>query len=161
MGTLVNGSERVYRSILEVMREFPGSQLVLSVGKNVLPSDLEPIPPNTIIVSRAPQLELLKRAALCITHAGMNTVLEALAHGVPMVAIPVRFDHPGIAARIAYHGVGEFIEVTDLTAHRLESLIKRVTEEPQYRANAQYFGSVIAQRHGVELAADIIESAFA
>ncbi|HTF65304.1 MAG TPA: UDP-glucosyltransferase, partial [Edaphobacter sp.] len=71
MGTLVNGSERVYRSILEVMREFPGSQLVLSVGKNVLPSDLEPIPPNTIIVSRAPQLELLKRAALCITHAGM------------------------------------------------------------------------------------------
>jgi UDP:flavonoid glycosyltransferase YjiC (YdhE family) len=36
--------------------------------------------------------KLLKRAALCITHAGLNTTLESLAHGVPMVAIPIAYD---------------------------------------------------------------------
>jgi UDP:flavonoid glycosyltransferase YjiC (YdhE family) len=45
-------------------------------------------PSNTIIVSHAPQLELLKRTSVCITHAGLNTVLESLAQGVPQVAIP-------------------------------------------------------------------------
>ena len=93
--------------------------MVLSVGRNLNPGDLERIPPNTVVVRIAPQIELLKRAALCITHAGLNTALEALAQGVPMVAIPTGYDQPGVPARIAYHGVGEFVEIGDLTArHR-------------------------------------------
>jgi zeaxanthin glucosyltransferase len=50
--------------------------------------DIGPIPASAIVVSKAPQIELLKRAELCITHAGINTTLESLALGVPMVAIP-------------------------------------------------------------------------
>lgn len=46
-----------------------------------------PVPSNAIIVKRAPQLELLKQTSVCITHAGLNTVLESLAQGVPQVAI--------------------------------------------------------------------------
>src|SRR4029077_8852204 len=94
LGTLVNGLNNVYGTILEAVGEFPEMQLVLSVGSNVDPGDLGPIPSNTIVVRIAPQIELLKRAALCITHAGLNTALEALAQGVPMVAIPVGYDQP-------------------------------------------------------------------
>jgi zeaxanthin glucosyltransferase len=119
MGTLVNGMEYVYRTILEAIGRFPENQVVLSVGNNINPDDLVPIPSNTIVVSSAPQLELLKRAALCITHAGLNTALESLAQGVPMVAIPIGYDQPGVAARITYYGVGEFVEVGDLTVERL------------------------------------------
>jgi zeaxanthin glucosyltransferase len=119
LGTLVNGLTNVYGKILQAVSEFPDMQVVLSVGKNLNPSDLGPIPSNTIVVRVAPQLELLKRAALCITHAGLNTALEALAQGVPMVAIPIGYDQPGVAARIAYHGVGEFVEIGNLTASRL------------------------------------------
>jgi zeaxanthin glucosyltransferase len=106
MGTLVNGLNNVYGAILEAVSQFPEMEVVLSVGKNVKPGDLGSIPSNTIVVPIAPQIELLKRAALCITHAGLNTTLEALAEGVPIVAIPVGYDQPGVAARIAYHGVG-------------------------------------------------------
>ena len=62
-----------------------GRQLVLSVGGNVDPAKLGTLSSNTIIVAHAPQLELLQKAALCITHAGQNTVLESLAKGVPVV----------------------------------------------------------------------------
>jgi zeaxanthin glucosyltransferase len=92
MGTLVNGLNNVYGAILEAVGEFPEMQVVLSVGKNFNPGDLGPVPSNTIVVRIAPQIELLKRAALCITHAGLNTTLEALAQGVPMVAIPIGYD---------------------------------------------------------------------
>ena len=132
----------------------------LSVGRNFNPDDLGRIPSNTIVVRTAPQIDLLKRAALCITHAGLNTALEALAQGVPMVAIPVGFDQPGVAARIAYHGVGEFIEVGNLTTRRLSDLIARIKENPKYRYKAGWFQKVLAETRGLDIAADIVERAF-
>lgn len=56
--TLVNGLKSVYRTILEAVSEFPEMQMVLSVGRNVDPNDLGPLPANTIVVPIAPQIEL-------------------------------------------------------------------------------------------------------
>jgi zeaxanthin glucosyltransferase len=160
MGTLVNGLKSVYRAILEAVGEFPEMQVVLSVGRNVDPNDLGPIPTNTIVVPVAPQIELLKRAMLCLTHAGLNTTLEALAEGVPMVAIPIGYDQPGIANRISYHGIGEFVDVGDLTAPRLSELIARVISNPRYRDKARWFQDVLRENRGLDVAADIIERVF-
>src|SRR5262249_46371389 len=107
----------------------------------------------------APQIELLKRATLTITHAGLNTALESLAQGVPMVAIPIGYDQPGVAARIAHHGVGEFVPVEDLDADRLRPLIQRVLTISSYGERARSFRDVIAQAHGLDVAADVIEQA--
>ena len=160
MGTLVNGLKNVYRTILEAASEFPDMQVVLSVGRNVDPNDLGPIPANTIVVPSAPQIELLKRATLCITHAGLNTTLEALAQGVPLVAIPIGYDQPGVASRIAYHGVGEFVDLDDLSKQRLSELIAKVTSNPSYRNKARWFQNVLREKPGLDLAADIIERVF-
>ncbi|MBV8437628.1 MAG: glycosyl transferase, partial [Silvibacterium sp.] len=132
LGTLVNGLDHVYKIILEATEKVPEAQLVLSIGTNIDPSRLEPIPPGTVIVRRAPQIELLKRAALCITHAGLNTTLESLAQGVPMVAIPIAFDQPGISARIAHHGAGEFVDLDHLSADNLLKLIRKVLTNRSY-----------------------------
>jgi zeaxanthin glucosyltransferase len=160
MGTLVNGLDQVFRTILDAVRAIPESQLVLSVGNNLNIADLGLIPSNAIVLNRVPQIEVLKRAALCITHAGVNTTLESLSEGVPMVAIPIGFDQPGIAARIAYHGVGEFIEVEELTQERLSKLIQKVLKNHGYRDKARYFQKVIAETRGLDIAADVIEQAF-
>jgi zeaxanthin glucosyltransferase len=160
LGTLVNGLTDVYKHILEAIEPLEDVQVVLSVGKNINPRNLGPIPSNTIVVRSAPQIELLKRAALCITHAGLNTTLESLAHGVPMVAIPIGYDQPGTAARIAHHGTGEFIEVDEITTDRLRGLIKKVLLDPSYHERADYFQMVISKTRGLDVAADIIEQAF-
>jgi MGT family glycosyltransferase len=161
LGTLVNGLTNIYRSILDAVGTISDAQVVLSIGKNTNASDLGPIPENTIVVNTAPQIELLKRASLCITHAGLNTALESLGEGVPMVAIPIGYDQPGVAARIAYHGVGEFIEVDDLTGAALAKLIQKVRSNASYREKARYFQTVIARTRGLDVAADAIEAAFA
>ena len=160
MGTLVNGRKDVYRTILEAVAEFPEMQVLLSVGRNFNPGDLGAIPVNTIVVRVAPQIELLKRAALCITHGGLNTALEALAQGVPMVAIPIGYDQPGVAARIAYYGVGEFVEIGNLTARHLSELIAKVNSNPSYRDKARWFQKVLGETRGLDVAADIIERVF-
>ena len=160
LGTLVNGLAEVYKHILKAVEPLEDVQVVLSVGKNISPKKLDPVPSNTIIVRSAPQIELLKRAALCITHAGLNTVLESLALGVPMIAIPIGYDQPGTAARIAYHGLGEIIELENLTVEGLSQRMQRVLIDPGYINRAQYFRRVIADTHGLDLAADLIERAF-
>jgi zeaxanthin glucosyltransferase len=160
MGTLVNGLKNVHTAILKAVGEFPDMQAVLSVGKNFNPNDLPPIPSNTIVVPIAPQIELLKRSALCITHAGLNTTLEALGQGVPLVAIPIGFEQPGVAARIAYHGAGEFVEVGNLTARHLSQLIAKVRANPNYRDKARWYQKILGETRGLDTAADIIERVF-
>jgi zeaxanthin glucosyltransferase len=160
MGTLVNGLTDVFRSILKAAAAIPGRQLVLSIGSNIQMDDIGPIPASAIVVSKAPQIELLKRAELCITHAGINTTLESLALGVPMVAIPVGFDQPGIAARIVYHGVGESVPVASMNTEDLSGAIQKVLGNPSYRDTARRFQRTIAQTHGLDRAADVLERAF-
>src|ERR1700730_7315926 len=160
LGNLVNGLDHVYKIILETVEKVPEAQVVLSIGTNIDLDRLEPIPLGTIVVRRAPQIELLKRAALCITHAGLNTTLESLAQGVPMVAIPIAFDQPGISARIAHHGVGEFVDLDNLSVDNLLELIRKVLTNRSYVERAHYFKEVIAKTRGLDVAADVIEQAF-
>jgi zeaxanthin glucosyltransferase len=160
LGTLVNGLDSIYKTILPAVARMSEIQVVLAKGNNIELADLGPIPSNVIVVDRAPQIELLKRTALSITHAGLNTALESLAYGVPMVAIPIGYDQFGVAARIAYHGVGESLEVDGLSVDALHALIQRVLYTRSYREKAQYFKNIISQRRGLEVAAETIERAF-
>jgi zeaxanthin glucosyltransferase len=105
-------------------------------------------------------LELLKRASVCITHAGLNTALEALAQGVPQVAIPVTVDQPGVAARIAEKKTGLFVPLKELNVSRLTLLLDQVLNDSAYRDSARYFQKVIADTNGPSEAADLLERAF-
>src|SRR5208283_1620143 len=91
---------------------------------------------NPLALQYVPQLEILKKARLCITHAGLNTVLESLANAVPMVAIPITNDQPGVAARLAWTGAGEFIPSKKLTPSALRAAIQRVLGQPEYSRHA-------------------------
>ena len=149
-----------FRIILKAAAAIPGRQLVLSIGSNIQMDDIGPIPAKAIVVSKAPQIELLKRAELCITHAGINTTLESLALGVPMVAIPVGFDQPGIAARIVHHRVGDSVPIASMNEEDLSGAIQEVLGNPSYRDAARRFQRTIAQSHGLDRAADVLERAF-
>ena len=90
----------------------------------------------------------------------MNTVLEALAQGVPQVAIPVTNDQPGVAARIADKKTGLVAPLKELTAPGLSRLVDEVLTDSTFRDNARYFQKVIAETNGLSMAADILEQAF-
>jgi zeaxanthin glucosyltransferase len=160
MGTLQNGLTDVFRTITAATAKHKGFQLVLSIGDQIDPEQIGPLPSSTIAVKRAPQLELLKRASVCITHAGLNTALEALAQGVPQVAIPVTVDQPGVAARIAEKKTGLFVPLKELNASRLTLLLDQVLTDSTYRDNARNFQKVIAETNGLSKAADLLERAF-
>jgi zeaxanthin glucosyltransferase len=130
---------------------------VLSIGDQIDPKRIGPVPNNAIVVKRAPQLELLKRATVCITHAGLNTVLESLAQGVPQLAIPITYDQPGVAARIAHKRTGVVTSLDKSTADHLASLLNEVLTDPTHRENARKLQKTITEANGLSVAADLIE----
>ncbi|EAU41112.1 zeaxanthin glucosyl transferase [Fulvimarina pelagi HTCC2506] len=65
--------------------------------------------PAKWVVSFVDQRAMLARADVCVTHGGLNTVLDCLAVGTPMLALPIGYDQPGVGARILHHGVGKAI----------------------------------------------------
>jgi UDP:flavonoid glycosyltransferase YjiC (YdhE family) len=132
MGTVQTGLADVFRVVATAGRKRKDFQLVLSVSHYLDPKETGPLPSNTIIVKRAPQLELLKRASVCITNAGMSTVLEALAQCVRQVAIPVTNDQH-VAARIANKKTGLFVPLKDLTPSHLSLLLDKVLNDSAYR----------------------------
>jgi len=77
-----------------------------------------------------------------------------------MVAIPVGFDQPGVAARIQYHRVGESLNLGELTSERLTPLIRNVLEGSIYHDNARRLQKEIQEARGLDAAADVIERAF-
>jgi zeaxanthin glucosyltransferase len=156
MGTLQNGSEGIFRTIAEACAGLD-SQLLISLGGGLDPSRLGQLAGNPLVVSFAPQLEILKRAALVITHGGLNTVLESLCQGVPLVAVPLANDQPGVAARVKARGACVVVPRRRLNAARLRKAVILVLQDGRYREAAQALQRTIQRMDGPDRAADLIE----
>jgi zeaxanthin glucosyltransferase len=158
MGTVQNRLLWIFQMMATACVELD-VQLVIALGGGASPESLQELPGNTIVVSYAPQLELLQKATLTITHAGMNTTLESLSNGVPMVAIPITNDQPGVAARIVWTGTGEVVPLKKVSVEKLQKTIKQVLTADSYKENALRLQEAIRSAGGVGKAADIIEQA--
>jgi zeaxanthin glucosyltransferase len=159
MGTLQNGVLRPYRIIAEACAGLD-MQLVISLGGGHEPAALGDLPGDPIVVGYAPQLELIRRSALTISHGGLNTVLESLERGVPTVVLPVTNDQPGVGARVEWSGVGRSIPVGRLTVGRLRDAVREVLVDPSFRERSEGLRSSIAAADGLNRAADLIGEAF-
>ncbi len=113
----------------------------------------------TWVVDFAPQRAVLARADLCITHGGMNTVMDALEFGTPLLALPIAFDQPGVCARVVHHGVGSRLSTRFLRPGKMERAIKTLLSEPGYKKQAKEIGRTISAAGGLRKAVDVIEAA--
>ena len=158
LGTIQNRLLGVFQSIAEAC-QYLDVQLVISLGGSASPEVLQGLPGNPLVVGYAPQLQLLEKAELTITHAGLNTTLECLTNAVPMVAIPIANDQPGVASRIVWSGCGEAVPVKKVNADNLRIAIKKVLTEDSYRKNALRLQTAIQKAGGTKRAIDIVEQA--
>lgn len=108
-------------------------QWVLSTGERAHAAVAPRAPSHAIVVPYAPQLQLLARAQVMVTHAGLNSLKEALWFAVPLVALPCMLDQKGNAARIAHHGLGAVDDIARIDGDRLVARIDGVLADPAIR----------------------------
>jgi MGT family glycosyltransferase len=158
LGTLQNSREGLFRCFAEACRGL-GVQLVISHGGGLDDGQAAGLPGDPLIVPYAPQLDLLKRAALTITHAGLNTVLDSMACGVPVVAIPITYEQPAIGRRVEWTGTGRVLGLSRLNPGVLRARVAGLLKDRDCRAAAGRMRVAIERSQGVARAADLVENA--
>jgi len=132
-------------------------QVVLSVGHKTPLSSLGDIPPKFIVQNYVPQLEILQRANVFISHGGMNSVSEALYYGVPLLVIPQSADQPWVAKRVAQLGAGKLLPRTRATPGTLQRITGEILTNPSYAQASVHIGETLRQAGGYQCAADEIQ----
>ncbi len=156
LGTLQNRKEQVFRSFAEACAGLP-LQLVITHGGGLDERAFANFPGDPVVVSYAPQMAVLAKARLTLTHAGLNTVLDSLANGVPLVAVPITYEQPAIASRIRWSGTGQVLPLPKLRVKQLRDALETVLGDASYSTHAQIISRSIQRAGGVSRAADIIE----
>ncbi len=118
--------------------------VIMTVGRNRDPRDLEPVPTNVVVEQYIPQAEILSRCDAVISHAGSGTLFASLAHALPLVLLPMGADQFENAAMGRSLGFGEAILPGDFTAGRVRDALVRILDEPSYGAAARSIADEIA-----------------
>jgi len=161
-GTNHDSHRRTLRNFLQAvvsaMAARTNWQLVMSLGTQLRAEDFHSVPPNALLVSEAPQLEILKKASLAITHGGLNTVKECIFFGVPMLVFPLRGDQPSNAARVTYHGLGVAANIQTASVESIGSLIDKIERDSGFRSRVDAMRKVFIRVEREERAVPIIEN---
>jgi MGT family glycosyltransferase len=101
------------------------------------------VPENVVAVASAPHARVFPHAAAVVTHAGHGTVMRALAHGLPLLCLPMGRDQDDNAARVVARGAGLRLKPSASPA-RIADALRRILGEPGFRNEAERLGRIIA-----------------
>ncbi|MBT2542112.1 UDP-glucosyltransferase [Streptomyces sp. ISL-44] len=156
LGTAATGWAEFFRMAVEAFGDTEWD-VVMAVGDHIDTADLGALPANFDVRRHVPQLEVLRHAKLFVTHGGMNSVMESLYNGVPMVVIPQMNEQKANALRVDELGLGRHLTKDDTTVDSLREAVTAVAADSEATARVKGLGEVMRQVDGPAVAADAIE----
>nr|XP_003224312.1 PREDICTED: UDP-glucuronosyltransferase 3A1 [Anolis carolinensis] len=104
--------------------------------------------PNVKLAEWLPQNDLLghPKVQLFVTHGGLNSLMEAVYHGVPVVGIPLFGDQHDNMIRVEARSMGLSVSIDQLEADSFGSAMKQVIRHQRYKSAAKTL-STILQSH--------------
>ena len=134
-----------------------GIELTIAHGGLLSKDEVARLSRHARVHAFVPQAQVLAETDVAVLHGGLNTVLDALAQGVPVVVLPLAFEQSAIAARVKRAGAGRVAKAWKAGTGRLTRLIGDVLREPPYAEAAARLRDEIRAAGGVKRAADIVE----
>jgi MGT family glycosyltransferase len=146
------------RSLLERLAEALGSLPVRALITTGPAVELNGSVPANVRVERwLDHREVLPKASLVITHGGMGTVMTSLAHGVPLVCLPMGRDQPDVTARVTHSGAGVRLS-PKANATQIATAVRGALANPDLKRNAQRLADHIGQEIAAERGISELES---
>lgn len=153
--SLYQAQEPVLRAVIVALGQLPVRGLV-TTGPTIDPAELH-APGNVVVVRSAPHGDLLKDAALFITHAGHGSTLRPLMAGVPVLCLPMGRDQNDNAARVVHRGAGLTLPV-DAAPDAIAAAARRLLDDPAFKAAARALGSAVRADEAARDAAAVLEA---
>ena len=153
LGTVNNQPPDFFRNCVEALRDYPG-EVIMAVGTENQAAELE-APAHFTIRPQVDQLEVLQKAALFLTHGGMNSVNEGLYAEVPLILYPQTAEQGGVTRRVVQLNAGILLEENSPAAIR--RAVNQVLANPALKENAAAISRSFRQAGGAVRAAQLIE----
>ena len=157
LGTAFNDHPEFYKMTFDAFRDSAWN-VVMSVGQKVDWSTLGEIPANFTVRKHVPQLAVLQQTDVFLTHGGMNSTMEGLMNGVPLVSLPQMFEQAMTSRRIEELGVGISLAEKELSAELLRKSVDSVHESAEVKAKIEPLRDAIIMAGGPRLAGDVVET---
>jgi MGT family glycosyltransferase len=158
LGTVFNGPRgpEIFSKLLAGLRDVD-AEVVLTVGRDLDPAAFGPQPAHIHLETFLPLGALLPRCSLVVFHGGSGTLVQAIAHGLPMVILPLGADQPENAARCAELAASRTLEEHQLTPEHIREVVLDVLHTPSYRENAERLRAGFDRLPGPEFAVELLE----
>ena len=149
------GQEATLQAVIDGLEGLP-IRVVVTTGA-VAPDALR-APTHFEVHRHLPHDDIMPSAALVVGHGGHSTTMRALAHGVPLLVLPMHrlLDQPMIGEAIAAAGAGRVLPKT-ASAEEIRSAVRSLLQDPSYRRAAEAAGARLRSRNGAIIAADELE----
>lgn len=160
MGTVFNNeNSNLFKTIVEACKSFwHNYAIIVSTGDEKTYEKYSDCSTNNILfVPHTPQIEILKRTSLFITHAGMNSVSEAIHYAVPIICLPLSGDQPMVALRVEELGIGIRLQADhELTMNKVKNAITQILSNSSYFENVNELSLKSKMNNGHVKAADYL-----
>jgi zeaxanthin glucosyltransferase len=154
-------SRQFIRTVIAAAAKRSDWQFVVALGAKLNAKEFEPIPQNVVLSHWAPQIQMLSRASVMITHAGLGGVKESILHGVPMLALPLMRDQFDSANRITHHGLGAQGDIERIGPEDLSSMLDRLIADRSIRERVSAMRDEFERAEALNLSVTIIEKVIA
>lgn len=131
-------------------------RVIISTGEDIDHSLFGPLPEHVSLHSRVPQIEVLRQASVFINHAGLNSIMEALYFGVPMVLVPIILEQHIVAERMVELQLGMVVDLQNVTSHTLRDAVARLEADQEIRCAAARMQKLIHESGGHRQAVDLL-----
>src|SRR5436305_1888886 len=140
LGTTYQNQSKTLRNAIKALGALPVRGIV-TTGPALNPKEFA-APENVVICPSIPHSQILPFTDAMITHGGHGSVVRALAHGVPLILIPMGRDQNDTAARVVYHGAGIRLSA-EASVEVISQALERVLKSCSYCKAAKCLGHAI------------------
>jgi len=136
-----SGDSRRLPGVLEGIARL-GLPVVVATAGAPIPAAL---PPNVFVAPYLPGESIASRCSLVVCNGGSPTSHQALAHGVPVLALPANLDQVLNSDCMRTAGVGEWLRADLATPAAIERLARTMMENRELRRAAVAMAHDIAR----------------
>jgi rhamnosyltransferase subunit B len=152
-GSANQSADRFFRAALDASARLGRRALLLTRYSRHLP----PLPPTAHHEPFVPLSQVLPRCAALVSHAGIGTLAQGLAAGVPQLTMPMGFDQPDNATRLHRLGVGTWVRPSTFDGERVAAALNRLLDNPQTKVRCDHWASQIRARDAIGETCDLLE----
>jgi AcrR family transcriptional regulator len=152
----IAGQMEVLQKVLDALTGLP-VRAIVTTGPAVDPDELRAIA-NAETHRYLPHTEVMPTVSLVIGHGGHSTTMLGLAHGMPLLILPMNlmFDQALIGYAIQQKGAGITLPSTSTPA-QIRAAVERIIADGAYRQEATRLREAIRASRGTQTAADLLQ----